>query len=95
MWCAVVVGSIDNVLRPRLVGSDARMSDLMILISTLGGISLFGATGFVIGPIVAAVFVTLWDVYGRVFADALPPISSPPSEGAADEDGEAAASGEA
>ena len=74
-WCAVVVGSIDNVLRPRLVGSDARMSDLMILISTLGGISLFGAPGFVIGPIVAAVFVTLWDVYGRVFADSLPPIA--------------------
>lgn len=78
-WCAVAVGSIDNVLRPRLVGSDARMSDLMILISTLGGISLFGAPGFVIGPIVAAVFVTLWDVYGRVFADALPPIA--PKEG--------------
>ncbi len=77
-WCAVVVGSIDNVLRPRLVGSDARMSDLMILISTLGGISLFGAPGFVIGPIVAAVFVTLWDVYGRVFADALPPIAPVP-----------------
>jgi len=74
-WCAVVVGTIDNLLRPRLVGSDARMSDLMILISTLGGISLFGAPGFVIGPIVAAVFVTLWDVYGRVFADALPPIA--------------------
>lgn len=73
-YCAVVVGSIDNLLRPRLVGSDARMSDLMILISTLGGISLFGAPGFVIGPIVAAVFVTLWDVYGRVFAEALPPL---------------------
>ncbi|MEM9174396.1 MAG: AI-2E family transporter [Myxococcota bacterium] len=88
-WCAVVVGSIDNVLRPRLVGSDARMSDLMILISTLGGISLFGAPGFVIGPIVAAVFVTLWDVYGRVFADALPPVApipeAAPAQTAADE----------
>ncbi|MCR9094694.1 MAG: AI-2E family transporter [bacterium] len=84
-WCALAVGSIDNVLRPRLVGSDARMSDLMILISTLGGISLFGAPGFVIGPIVAAVFVTLWDVYGRVFADALPPIAPT----LADEPGEA------
>ncbi len=60
------VGSIDNVLRPRLVGSDAKMSDRMIMIGTLGGISLFG-------PIVAAVFVTLWDVYGRAFADSLPP----------------------
>jgi len=73
LWCGLVVGSIDNVLRPRLVGSDAKMSDLMILLSTLGGISLFGAVGFVVGPIVAAVFVTIWDVYGRAFADALPP----------------------
>jgi predicted PurR-regulated permease PerM len=82
LWCALVVGSIDNVLRPRLVGSDARMSDLMIIISTLGGISLFGATGFVVGPIVAAVFVTLWDVYGRAFADALPPVGRVISEDA-------------
>lgn len=82
LWCGLVVGSIDNVLRPRLVGSDARMSDLMIIISTLGGISLFGATGFVVGPIVAAVFVTLWDVYGRAFADALPPVGRVISEDA-------------
>lgn len=74
LWSALVVGSVDNLLRPRLVGSDARMTDLMILISTLGGISLFGPAGFVVGPIVAAVFVTLWDVYGRAFADSLPPI---------------------
>lgn len=73
-WCALVVGTIDNVLRPRLVGSDAKMSDLMILISTLGGISLFGPVGFIVGPVVAALFVTLWGVYGRAFADSLPPI---------------------
>ncbi len=72
-WCGVVVGSIDNVLRPRLVGADAKMSDLMIMVSTLGGLSLFGPVGFILGPIVAAVFVTLWDVYGRAFADSLPP----------------------
>jgi predicted PurR-regulated permease PerM len=71
-WCAGVVGSIDNLLRPRLVGSDAKMSDLLILLSTLGGISLFGAVGFVVGPIVAAVFVTIWEVYGRFFASVLP-----------------------
>jgi predicted PurR-regulated permease PerM len=76
LWCGLVVGSIDNVLRPRLVGSDARMSDLMILISTLGGISLFGAVGFIVGPIVAAVFVTLWDMYGRAFAGSLPALAA-------------------
>ncbi len=80
LWCALVVGSIDNILRPRLVGSDAKMSDLMILISTLGGISLFGPVGFIVGPVVAAIFVTLWGVYGRAFADSLPPPSGPPSD---------------
>jgi predicted PurR-regulated permease PerM len=51
------------------------MSDLMILVSTLGGIALFGGVGFIIGPVVAALFVTFWDVYGRAFADSLPPVS--------------------
>jgi predicted PurR-regulated permease PerM len=72
IWCGVVVSSVDNVLRPRLVGNDAKMSDLMILLSTLGGISLFGAVGFVLGPIVGAVFVTIWEVYGRAFENVLP-----------------------
>ena len=71
-WCAVVVGSIDNILRPRLIGRDARMSDLLILLSTLGGIVLFGAVGFIVGPIVAALFVTVWHIYGEVFQDWLP-----------------------
>jgi predicted PurR-regulated permease PerM len=71
-WCAVVVGSIDNLLRPRLIGRDARMSDLLILLSTLGGIVLFGAVGFIVGPIVAALFVTVWHIYGDVFQDWLP-----------------------
>ncbi len=71
-WCAIVVGSIDNFLRPRLIGRDARMSDLLILLSTLGGIVLFGAVGFIVGPIVAALFVTVWHIYGDVFQDWLP-----------------------
>jgi predicted PurR-regulated permease PerM len=74
LWSALIVGSVDNLLRPRLVGSDAKMSDLMILVSTLGGIALFGGVGFIVGPIVAALFVTFWDVYGRAFADSLPPV---------------------
>jgi len=71
-WCAVVVGTVDNFLRPRLIGRDARMSDLMILLSTLGGIVLFGAVGFIVGPIVAALFVTVWHLYGEAFSDWLP-----------------------
>ncbi len=73
-WCAVVVSTIDNFLRPRLVGRDARMSDLLILLSTLGGIFLFGAVGFIVGPIVAALFVTIWHIYGETFSDWLPAV---------------------
>ena len=67
----LVVGSADNVLRPRLVGQDTKMPDLLILLSTLGGIFLFGAVGFIIGPIVAALFVTVWDIYGSAFHEVL------------------------
>jgi predicted PurR-regulated permease PerM len=72
VWCAAVVGSVDNVLRPRLVGHDTQMHDLLILFSTLGGLLLFGFAGFIIGPIIAALFVSTWDVYGDVFRDVLP-----------------------
>jgi predicted PurR-regulated permease PerM len=76
IWCGVVVGTVDNVLRPRLVGKDTKMSDLLILLSTLGGIFLFGAVGFIIGPIVAALFITVWDIYGITFKEFLPPTSA-------------------
>ena len=72
VWCVIVVSSVDNFLRPRLIGRDARMSDLLILLSTLGGIVLFGAVGFIVGPIVAALFVTVWHIYGEAFRDWLP-----------------------
>jgi predicted PurR-regulated permease PerM len=72
LWCALVVGSIDNVLRPWLVGKDTKLPDLLVLLSTLGGIVLFGPLGFIIGPIVAALFVTVWDIYGDVFRGLLP-----------------------
>ncbi|HVS03690.1 MAG TPA: AI-2E family transporter, partial [Thermoanaerobaculia bacterium] len=74
LWCALVVSTIDNFLRPRLIGRDARMSDLLILLSTLGGIFLFGAVGFIVGPIVAALFVTIWHIYGETFSDWLPAV---------------------
>lgn len=76
VFCGGIVGSIDNVLRPRLVGRDTKMHDLLILFSTLGGIALFGVLGFILGPIVAALFVTVWDLYGIAFKDALPKVGS-------------------
>jgi len=75
VWCVAVVGTVDNLLRPWLVGRDAKMSDLLILLTTLGGLTFFGATGFIIGPIIGALFVTVWDIYGAAFKDLLPPVS--------------------
>lgn len=76
IWCGGLVGLVDNLLRPRLVGRDTQMPDLLILLSTLGGLVLFGAVGIVIGPIVAALFVTVWDIYGATFKDWLAPSES-------------------
>jgi predicted PurR-regulated permease PerM len=73
IFCGLVVGSIDNFLRPRMVGQDTQLPDLLILLGTLGGITMFGILGFIIGPIVAALFVTVWEIYGKVFSDVLPP----------------------
>ncbi len=72
LFCALVVGTVDNVLRPRLVGRDTKMHDLLILFSTLGGLVVFGATGFIVGPILAALFVTVWEMFGIAFRDVLP-----------------------
>jgi predicted PurR-regulated permease PerM len=67
---AVLVGLIDNVLRPILVGKDARLPDYLVLVSTIGGLSVFGVNGFVLGPVVAALFVAAWDVFMRERAEA-------------------------
>ncbi|KTC63371.1 hypothetical protein AO262_22610 [Pseudomonas fluorescens ABAC62] len=58
-----VIGLVDNVLRPILVGKDTKMPDYLILISTLGGLSVFGLNGFVIGPLVAALFMSSWGLF--------------------------------
>lgn len=60
---AGVIGLIDNILRPILVGKETRMPDYLVLLSTLGGISLFGLTGFVAGPVIAALFVAVWSLF--------------------------------
>ena len=72
IWCGTVVSLLDNFLRPRLIGRDAKMSDLLIFLSTIGGIALFGAVGFIVGPIVAALFVTVWHIFGEAFHEWLP-----------------------
>jgi len=70
--CGAVAGNLDNVLRPRLVGKDTEMHDLFVLFGTLGGISMFGLVGIILGPIVAALFITIWEIYGEAFKKYLP-----------------------
>ena len=93
IWCGLVVGTVDNFLRPRLIGRDAKLPDLLILLSTFGGILFFGAVGFVLGPIVAALFLTVWEIFAEAYGDVLPevrrrdeeapdtPPTDPPPEG--------------
>ncbi|WP_051305412.1 AI-2E family transporter [Desulfogranum mediterraneum] len=72
--CGGLAGNLDNVVRPRLVGKDTEMHDLFVLFGTLGGISMFGILGIIIGPIIAALFITLWEIYGNVFHAYLPEV---------------------
>jgi len=62
-WGVLVIGLVDNLLRPLLVGKDTKMPDYVVLVSTLGGIAVFGLNGFVIGPLIAAMFIAAWDLY--------------------------------
>jgi predicted PurR-regulated permease PerM len=74
IFCGLVVGSLDNVLRPILVGKDTKMHELMIFFGTLGGIMMFGIPGIFIGPLIASLFVTIWELYGVAFSDFLPEV---------------------
>jgi predicted PurR-regulated permease PerM len=71
-WCGLVVGAVDNVLGPVLVGRETKMPDLLVLLTTLGGLGLFGAAGIMIGPIVGALFITVWDLWGLAVEEACP-----------------------
>ena len=62
----LVIGMVDNVFRPILVGKDTQMPDYIVLISTLGGMALFGLNGFIIGPVIAAMFIAAWDLFSLV-----------------------------
>jgi len=59
----LVIGLVDNILRPILVGKDTKMPDYLVLLSTLGGMALFGLNGFVIGPVIAALFIAAWEMF--------------------------------
>lgn len=63
LYGVLVIGLVDNVLRPFLVGKGSKLPDYVVLISTLGGIEVFGLNGFVIGPLIAAMFMVSWEIF--------------------------------
>jgi len=63
-----VIALADNILRPILVGRETRMPDFLVLLSTLGGLTLFGLSGFIAGPAIAALFITAWEMFAREYA---------------------------
>jgi predicted PurR-regulated permease PerM len=65
----LIIGLVDNVLRPVLVGRDTQMPDYLILLATLGGLGLFGISGFVIGPVIAAFFLVVWEMFAQEHAE--------------------------
>jgi predicted PurR-regulated permease PerM len=66
-FCGLAVGSVDNLLRPIVVGRDTQLHELLIFLSTLGGLMFFGASGFILGPVLAALFVTVWEIFAIAF----------------------------
>ncbi|MED5431265.1 MAG: AI-2E family transporter [Pseudomonadota bacterium] len=67
-----VIGLVDNILRPILVGRDTKLPDYVVLFSTLGGLAMFGITGFALGPLLAALFVAFWGIFIREFNEGEP-----------------------
>ena len=64
-WGAGVMGMVDNLLRPILVGKETKLPDYLVLLSTIGGLSIFGVNGFLIGPAIAALFVATWALFSH------------------------------
>ncbi len=73
-WGVFVIGLVDNLLRPMLVGKATLMPDYVVMITTLGGLVVFGVNGFVLGPVIAAMFFAVWHLYLQTR-----PVAPPPS----------------
>jgi predicted PurR-regulated permease PerM len=76
----LVIGLVDNLLRPILIGRDTRMPDYLVLLSTLGGLTVFGISGLLIGPIIAALFLAVWDMFAQEQQDGHPAAETPAAE---------------
>jgi predicted PurR-regulated permease PerM len=69
LFGVLVISLVDNLVRPALVGKDTKMPDYLVLISTLGGLAVFGLNGFVLGPVIAAIFISVWNIFAEARAD--------------------------
>jgi len=81
----VVIGLADNLLRPVLVGRDTKLPDYVVLFSTLGGLAMFGITGFALGPLLAALFVAFWGIFIREFNEGESPAVLLEQQGSSEE----------
>ena len=63
----LIISMVDNVIRQKLIGRDTEMHPLIVFFSTLGGITLFGISGFIVGPIILSLFLALWEIYAMEF----------------------------
>jgi predicted PurR-regulated permease PerM len=80
LGAALVVGSVDNILEPVLIGRQSGMHDLLVFFSMLGGLVVFGVTGFIVGPVIAALFLALLDIYGIEFSKQLQALHDSPAD---------------
>ena len=64
-FCALIIGSIDNILRPILIGKSTKIPDFLVLATTLGGVDLMGPNGLIIGPMIAGLFLSAWGTIGQ------------------------------
>jgi predicted PurR-regulated permease PerM len=70
LWGTLVIGMIDNFLRPKLVGGRTRLHELLIFFAVLGGLHVFGVLGIVLGPVVLALAMSLIEVFRAADASA-------------------------
>jgi predicted PurR-regulated permease PerM len=78
-WGAFVVGSIDNVIRPRLCGSRMALHPLLVFLSMFGGLAVFGMMGLLVGPLIASIFMAMVRIYRRDFLGIQPPVLPVPA----------------
>ncbi|MCK7597853.1 AI-2E family transporter [Microbulbifer sp. CAU 1566] len=85
IYGVAVISLVDNILRPILVGRDTKLPDYIVLFSTVGGLLMFGISGFAIGPLLAALFMAFWEIFMREFIAEGEPLIPPPQESPLDE----------